>query len=97
MVNQDSTGKLRTKSVIRKNKEDVIEYQIKLAAERLEQAQREYDRGELKHKRPGQKKAKFKFKIGKGKSGKKKRKSSGPQSRSGGVGVYSLGNKIKNW
>jgi len=97
MTNQNSKEKHRTKPIIRQNKEDVEAYRLKLAAERLEQAQREYDRGELKHKRPGQKKAKFKFKIGKGKGGKKKRKSSGPQSRSGGVGLYPLGSKMKNW
>lgn len=95
MVNQNSTGKLRTKSVIRVNKEDVEAYEIELAAERLEQAQREYDRGELKPKEPGPEK--LKTKKGKVKRIKKKRKIEGPQSRSGGVGTYPFGNKIKNW
>jgi hypothetical protein len=95
MVNQNSTGKLRTQPVIRENKEVVEAYQKKLAAEKLEQAQREDDRGELKPKEPGPEK--LKSKRGKVKRGKKKRKIYGPQSRSGGVGVYPLGNKIKNW
>ena len=40
MVNQNSKGKLRTKSLINEKKEDVEAYQIELAAERLEQAQK---------------------------------------------------------
>ena len=95
MVNQNPTGKHRTKSVIIENKEDVLAYQIELAAERLEHAQKEFGRGELKPLEPSPEK--LKGKKGKVKRGKNKGNIEGPQSRSGGVGLYSLGNKIKNW
>ena len=95
MVNQNSKGKLRTKSLINEKKEDVEAYQIELAAESLEQAQKEFDQGKFKPLEPGQKK--LKGKKGKVKRVKNKRKIKGPQSSSGGVGIIPLGNKIRNW
>ena len=95
MVNQNSKGKLRTKSLINEKKEDVEAYQIELAAERLEQAQKEFDQGKFKPLEPGQKK--LKGKKSKVKRVKNKRKIEGPKSRSGGVGIISLGNKVRNW